>query len=99
MIRLINNEYNKIKKSKLLFILVLFIITIYIMNKYSSKNIIDLSYNLIPFIGVFISILYSGSVCGEVDSGSMKYYLTNHLKDIKYIYLNYYLFIYIVLFV
>ncbi len=87
MINLINNEFIKVKKSKLFFIDILFVISIILINKYSSGNILDLSYNLIPFVGVVISILFSGSICEEVDSGVMKYYLTKPYMRYK-IYLS-----------
>ena len=83
MIRLINNELNKIKKSKLLFIDILFIILLFVIDYYSEENILDLSFNLIPFLGVVICILFSGSICGEIESGTMRYYLTKPYKRYK----------------
>ena len=87
MIRLVNNEFNKIKKSKLIFIDILFIISIVVMNNYSDKNILDLSFNLIPFLGLIISILFSSSICGEIENGTMRYYLTKPYRRYK-IYLS-----------
>ena len=76
MIRLINNEFIKIKKVKVIFTYICYIITLIILNKYSDKNILDLSYYLIPVIGVIVSILYGGIISSEKENGSFRYYLT-----------------------
>ena len=76
MIRLVINEINKIKKSKIIFIQILFILVVYLIHKYSNKELETVSYNLIQFIGVVVCILFSGSICGEIENGNMKYYLT-----------------------
>jgi len=76
MIKLINNEFVKIKKTKIFIIYFMFIIVLLILKKYSNKNILELSYNLIQFIGVCCSILFSGCICGEIENGNMRYYLT-----------------------
>ena len=87
MLRLVINEINKIKLSKIIFTYLLLVISLILINKYSNKNILDMSYNLIPFIGVLISILFSGSICSEIESGTMRYYLTKPFKRYK-IYLS-----------
>ena len=57
----------------------------FIINKYTY--ILESSFYLIPFVGVIISILFGGSICGEVESGTFKYYLTKPFKRYK-IYLS-----------
>ena len=83
MIKLINNELNKVKKSRLLFSQILFVVALYIMKRMSSNSIIDLSYNLIPFVGIMICILFGGIVSNEVENGSFRYYLTKPYKRWK----------------
>ena len=83
MIRLINNEFIKIKKVKVIFTYICYIITLIILNKYSDKNILDLSYYLIPVIGVIVSILYGGIISSEKENGSFRYYLTKPYKRWK----------------
>ena len=87
MIRLINNELIKIKKYKIIFTYILIIISIILMNKYGKLDIKDMSYNIIPFIGIVICLLFSGSICSEIEDGTMKYYLTKPIKRYK-IYLS-----------
>lgn len=87
MIKLIRNELIKVKKIKLFFSQLLFLITIYIMKRYSNNNIFDLVYNLIPFLGIFTAILFSGTIVSEIDNGSFRYYLTKPFKRYK-IYLS-----------
>ena len=87
MIKLIKNEFLKVKKIKLLFTQLLFLITIYFMYKYINKDLIDLVYNIIPFLGIMTSILFSGIIIGEIDNGSFRYYLTKPFKRYK-IYLS-----------
>lgn len=87
MIKLINNEFNKIKKSKLLFSQLLFIITLFIMKKLSDDNLLNLSYNLIPFIGIIVSIFYGGIISSEIENGTFRQYLTKPIKRWK-IYLS-----------
>ena len=87
MIKLIINEIKKVKISKIIFTYILFIISLFIINKYSVNNIYDMSYYLIPFIGIIISILFSGSICLEIENGNMRYYLTKPYRRYK-IYLS-----------
>lgn len=87
MIKLINNELNKIKKSKLLFVIFLFIIVIILLNRYSKDDLFNVSYNLIQFVGIVISILFSGIICSEIDNGTFRFYLTKPYNRIK-IYLS-----------
>ena len=87
MINLINNELLKIKKSKIIFIEILFIVSLVLMNKYGKDSLFNLSFNLIPFIGVIISLLYAGTISSEIENGTMRFYLTKPYKRYK-IYLS-----------
>ena len=90
MINLINNEFIKIKKSKLFISEILYIIILLLMNKYGKTNLYDLSFNLILIIGIFMCIFYGGSISYEIESGSFRYYLTKPYKRNK-IYLSKYI--------
>ena len=83
MIRLIKNEIIKTRISKIIFSYVLIITSLIIINKYGKGNIFDNSYHLIPFIGIFVSILFSGSICFEIENGTLRYYLTKPFKRYK----------------
>ena len=83
MIRLIINEINKVKISKMLFTYLLLVLSLILINKYSSNNIFDMSFNIIPFIAILISLLFSGSICFEIENGTMRYYLTKPFKRYK----------------
>ena len=98
MIKLINNEFNKIKKSKLFFSQIIFIIALFIMKKVSDNDLLYLSYNLIPFIGVSVSIFFGGIISSEIENGTFRQYLTTPVKRYK-IYLSklFSIFIYITL--
>ncbi|MBR4178768.1 MAG: ABC transporter permease subunit [Bacilli bacterium] len=94
MIGLINNEFNKVKKIRLIFSQILIIISIYVMYRVSDKDIYELVFNIIPIIGIFVSIFFSGSICGELERGNLRYYLTKPVKRWK-IYLSKLICIYI----
>ena len=83
MIRLINNEYIKIGKIKLFLpfvLLSLFIIIKYIINKsFSESDILS----LIPFIGIIICIMFCGMISNEIESGTLRYYLTKPISRKK----------------
>lgn len=98
MIGLINNEFNKVKKSKLIFSQIIIVISIYIMYRVSDKDIKDLVFNLIPIIGLFVCIFFSGSICGELERGNLRYYLTKPIKRWK-IYLSKLICIYIYIYI
>ncbi len=76
MINLIKNEFFKIKISKILLSFAFFLIILLFMNKYSDKKIEELSFNLIPIIGIFLCLFFSGTISSEIQSGTFKYYLT-----------------------
>ncbi len=94
MIKLINNEFIKTRRIKIIFSEIIILISIFIMNKYSDKFLLDLIFNLIPFIGIIVSILFSGSICSEIENGTLRYYLTKPYKRWK-IYLSKFICIYI----
>lgn len=83
MIKLINNEFVKVKKSKLILTEILYIISIIVINKYSDKSIFDLVFNLIPFIGIIVCILYGGIISKERENGNLRFYLTKPVKRWK----------------
>ena len=83
MVNLVINEIRKTKIINIIFILVLYIISLILINKYSNNSIYDMSYSLIPFIGIFLCLLFSGTICLEIDNGSMRYYLTKPFKRYK----------------
>ena len=87
MIKLINNEFIKVKKIKLIMSQLLLLIIVFIINKYGKKFLLDSIYNMIPFIGMMACVIFSGSICGEIESGTIKYYLTKPYKRWK-IYLS-----------
>lgn len=97
MIRLIKNEFKKVKKSKLFFSQILLVISLILINKYSKQNILKLSFNLIPFIGVFLCIFYGGTISGEIENGSFRFYLTKPFKRWKILLSKYLcMFIYVI---
>lgn len=83
MMNLIINEFKKVRIIKIIITYILVITSLILINKYSNKSIFDMSFNIIPFIGIFVSLLFSGSVCFEIENGTMKYYLTKPYKRYK----------------
>ena len=84
MMNLIKNEFIKLgfKKQFISFIVLTIIIIInYFINneKISMDNILT----LIPFIGIIISILFSGIISEEIDSGTFRFYLTKPVSRTK----------------
>ena len=80
MINLIKNEFIKLgfKKQFISFIVLTIIIIInYFIN--NEKLSVDNMFTLIPFIGIIISILFSGIISEEIDSGTFRFYLTHLL--------------------
>lgn len=76
IIRLIINEIRKTGIYKLLLVDIIFLIVIIIIYKTNKDKLIDTSYSLIPFIGIFIIIFFGGTISSEIDTGSIKSYLT-----------------------
>lgn len=82
MIKLINNEFKKIGIIKLLSSLLIFLIIIIIIFEFidDMKNTI---FNLIPFSGIMISILFSGIISNEIENGTFRFYLTKPISRYK----------------
>lgn len=79
MIKLIYNEFKKIGITKIVLSFIVFllvIITIYEFNN-DMKNTI---YNLIPFVGIMTSILFSGIISNEIEQGTFRFYLTKPIS-------------------
>jgi ABC-type transport system involved in multi-copper enzyme maturation permease subunit len=85
--KLVINEIIKVGIIKIIISLITFLITILIIYKTNKSDILNTSYSLIPFVGIFMIIFYGGSISSEIESGSLKYYLTKPIKRWK-IYLS-----------
>ncbi len=83
MINLIKNEFNKIKISKVVLSYLFYATLLLLMNKYSDKNIEDLSFNIIPFIGIFICLFWGGTISNEIEKGTFRFYLTKPVSRHK----------------
>ena len=84
MMNLIKNEFIKLgfKKQFISFIVLTIIIIInYFIN--NEKLSVDNMFTLIPFIGIIISILFSGIISEEIDSGTFRFYLTKPVSRTK----------------
>lgn len=81
---LIKNEYIKLgfKKQIISFLVLTLII---ILNYYiNEKNLtMDNILTIIPFIGIIISILFSGTISHEIQSGTLRFYLTKSISRNK----------------
>lgn len=98
MIKLIKNEFLKLSFIKLLFVLIVLFTSIFLIvyvNK-SSINVFETSIYLIPFLGLFIVILFGGIISNEFTNGTIRMYLTKPVKRYK-IYLSKLLTIFIVI--
>ena len=83
MINLIKNEFYKIKYSKIILSYIFYILLLILMNKYSDKNIKELSFNLIPFIGIMNCLFFGGTINSEIEKGTFRYYLTKPISRNK----------------
>ena len=84
MMNLIKNEFIKLgfKKQFISFIVLTIIIIInYFIN--NEKLSVDNMFTLIPFIGIIISILFSGIISEEIDFGTFRFYLTKPVNRTK----------------
>lgn len=82
MIKLINNEFKKVGILKLLIPFVIFLIVIIIIYEFND-NMKNTIFSLIPFIGIMISIIFSGIVSNEIDNGTIRFYLTKPVSRIN----------------
>ena len=61
-----------------------FFIIVCLLYKYNSLDVaLNKSFNLIPFVGVSSSILFSGIISTEYTNGNFRYYLTKPVKRWK----------------
>jgi len=82
MIKLIKNELFKIKISKILISFAIFFTILMLFYK-KGKNLYELSFNMIPIIGIFVCLFFGGTVSGEVEKGTFRYYLTKPISRHK----------------
>ena len=82
MIKLINNEFKKIGILKLSFPFVIFLIITILIYEFTDdmRNTI---FKLIPFVGIIISILFSGIISSEIENGTFRFYLTKPISRIN----------------
>ena len=83
MQKLIKNEFFKLKIAKIALFLSFFVIFLQFFHKFSKKNIQDFSLNLIFFVGIFICLLFGGTISSEIEKGTFKFYLTKPVKRRK----------------
>ena len=72
MIKLINNEFKKIGFIKLIFPFIIFLIVIILIFEFTD-NMKNTIYNLIPFVGILTSIIYSGTISNEIENGTIDF--------------------------
>ena len=82
MIKLINNEFKKIGFIKLIFPFIIFLIVIILIFEFTD-NMKNTIYNLIPFVGILTSIIYSGTISNEIENGTIRFYLTKPISRNK----------------
>ena len=75
MIKLINNEFKKIGPLKLSIPFIIFLIVIILIYEFND-NMKNTIFNLIPFIGIMMSIIFSGIISNEIENGTIRFYLT-----------------------
>ncbi len=86
--KLIKNEFIKIgiKKQIISFIVLTIVLTLnYFINNKSLNE--DNLLTMIPFIGIIITILFSGIMSNEIENGTFRFYLTKPVNRYK-IYLS-----------
>lgn len=81
MIKLIKNEFLKVKYYKILITQLIFIVILFLLYKLDYDN--KIIFNLIPFLGVFCSVYYSGIISNEINDGTFRYYLTKPVRRSK----------------
>lgn len=82
MIKLINNEFKKIGLLKLSIPFIIFLIIIILIYEFTD-DMNDTIYKLIPFIGIIVSIFFSGIISNEVEQGTIRFYLTKPISRIN----------------
>ncbi len=81
MIKLIKNEIIKFGFIKIILIQILFIFIAILFYKFDYD--VSIIYKYIPFVSIFSSIFFSGSINSEIDNGTFRYYLTKPYKRWK----------------
>ncbi len=76
MINLIKNEIYKVKPGKIVLSWIILILLFFIFIKFVKKSAFVLSFNLIPFVGIFEILFFSGIISDEIDRGTFRFYLT-----------------------
>lgn len=82
MIKLIKNEIKKIGIIKLIIPLIILIIAIILIKKYTNDFILNI-YTLIEFLQILIVILFSSIMSNEYNNGTFKIYLTKPISRKK----------------
>jgi len=82
MINLIKNELFKIKIVKILISFGVFF-TILLLFFKKGKNLYELSFNMIPIIGIFVCLFFGGTISSEIEKGTFRYYLTKPVSRHK----------------
>lgn len=82
MIKLINNEFKKVGYIKLSFPFIIFLIVIIIIFEFTD-NMKNTIFNLIPFVGILTSIVFSGIISNEIENGTIRFYLTKPISRNK----------------
>lgn len=82
MIKRIDNEYIKVGYIKILLSLIIIILTIFLIYKFGT-NFDNSVYILLPFIGIFMCILFSNIITSEIENGTVRYYFTKPKKRYK----------------
>ena len=62
--------------------LIIFLIVTILIFEFTN-NMINTIFKLIPFIGIIISIIFSGIISNEVENGTIRFYLTKPVSRIK----------------
>lgn len=83
MKKLIKNEFFKLKIAKIALSYAFFVIFLLFFYKFTKKNIQEISYNLIFFVGFFICLFFGGTISSEIEKGTFKFYLTKPVSRHK----------------
>ncbi len=82
MIRLIRNEFTKLGFIKIIIPFVIFLIIILIEFYFNNVEYENL-FELIPYVGIVLCILFSGIISSEIENGTFRYYLTKSSTRFK----------------
>lgn len=82
MLKLINNEFKKMGIFKIIIPFIIFLIVIIIIFEFNDE-MENTIYNLIPFVGIVISMMFSGIISSEIENGTFRFYLTKPISRSK----------------